>query len=203
MPFHFESRAILAVGALGVALRITRLAGVLAGILFFAMLHNPGEAFGDTLPAGQSVTLAWDPSLDTNVVGYNVYYWAASQTYTNMINAGNATSATISGLIPGMTYCFVATAYDNSGEESVFSGEISYLVPGGPPTVKLRGVFGGLFALTVTGTSGDTYDIEATQDFTTWTVIGIVTLDASGSVDFTDMNAANFPQRFYRTEEVQ
>ena len=55
--------------------------------------------------------------------------------------------------------------------------------------------------LTVTGQVGHTYDILATQNFTTWTVIGTVTVGAGGSSDFTDTNAANFPKRFYRTHQ--
>ena len=35
------------------------------------------------------------------------------------------------------------------------------------------------------------------------TVIGTVTLDASGSGDFADPNAAGFPHRFYRTRDTQ
>ncbi|MGA2661952.1 MAG: hypothetical protein ABSH34_31110, partial [Verrucomicrobiota bacterium] len=38
---------------------------------------------------GQSVTLAWGPSTDPTVVGYNLYYGGASQTYTNTVAAGN------------------------------------------------------------------------------------------------------------------
>jgi hypothetical protein len=55
------------------------------------------------------------------------------------------------------------------------------------------------FILTVNGLIGHTYDIQATQDFKTWTVIGTVTVGASGSLDFTDTNAASFSRRFYRT----
>jgi hypothetical protein len=51
----------------------------------------------------------------------------------------------------------------------------------------------------VTGQSDHTYGIEATQDFKTWIVIGTVTVGASGSVLFTDLNTANSPKRFYRT----
>jgi hypothetical protein len=50
---------------------------------------------------------------------------------------------------------------------------------------------------------GHTYDIKATEDFTAWTVIGTVTLGASGSLDFTDTNAASFPKRFYRARDTQ
>src|SRR5712671_1390866 len=48
--------------------------------------------------AASSVTLAWDPSPSGGVAGYNVYYGPASGTYTNMVTAGNATNATVSGL---------------------------------------------------------------------------------------------------------
>jgi hypothetical protein len=61
----------------------------------------------------------------------------------------------------------------------------------------------GQVVLTVTGALGRTYDIEATQDITAWIVIGTVTLDASPSLEFSDPDAANFPNRFYRLREGQ
>jgi hypothetical protein len=76
-----------------------------------------------------SVTLAWNASTNPIVAGYNVYYGGASGTYTNEICAGNATNATISGLIQGATYYFAATTYAASGMESPFSSEVSCLVP--------------------------------------------------------------------------
>jgi hypothetical protein len=57
----------------------------------------------------------------------------------------------------------------------------------------------GQFILTVTGQVSHTYDIQATQDFKTWTVIGTVTVGATGLLNFTDTNAASFSRRFYRT----
>jgi Divergent InlB B-repeat domain/Fibronectin type III domain/Bacterial Ig domain len=88
--------------------------------------------------ATQSVTIAWDPSPDTNVVGYKIYYGVVSRTYTNVIDVGASTSATISNLVEGTTYYFAATAYNVLGMESAFSGEASYTVPGvgnQPPTL--------------------------------------------------------------------
>ncbi len=81
-----------------------------------------------TLPA-QQANLTWSPSPDTNVVGYAIYYGGASQTYTNTVVAGNTTNLTITGLTPGGTYYFVATAYDADGNESPFSNEATYSVP--------------------------------------------------------------------------
>src|SRR5262249_5604790 len=76
--------------------------------------------------AAGSVTLAWDPSVSPNVTGYNLYYGAISRTYTNVVSAGPATSATISGPAPNTIYYFAATAYDSNGIESDFSIETNY-----------------------------------------------------------------------------
>ncbi len=75
-----------------------------------------------------SVTLAWDPSTDPHVVAYNVYYGAASQTYTNNVPLAAVTNVTITGLVPGVTYFFAATASESAGPESGFSNEVLYYV---------------------------------------------------------------------------
>jgi Fibronectin type III domain len=159
------------------------------------------------LQALQSVTLGWQQTADPNAVGYNIYYGPATHDYTNMISVGNVTSVTIGGLVEGATYYFAATTYNAQGQESGFSSEVVYVVPIVAATnmvavVQLRSGSAGQFILTVTGPSGQSYDIQATQDFKAWTVIGTVTVGAGGSLDFTDTNAANFPQRFYRTQET-
>ena len=83
------------------------------------------------LPVGatQSVTLAWNPSTSSDIVGYNLYYGVACRLYTNVVSFGNVTNATISGLLDGTTYYFAAKARDASGVESDFSNEASYAVP--------------------------------------------------------------------------
>ena len=91
-----------------------------------------------------SVTLAWIPSADPSVVGYNLYYGGASGVYTNTIQAANTTNAVVSGLVDGATYYFAATAYDSTGLESPFSNEASYVVPltvanNNPPTLDTLG----------------------------------------------------------------
>lgn len=99
-------------------------------------------------------------------------------------------------------YYFAITASDANGVESDFSNEISYRqeLPGAQ--LQSCGLSGGSFRLTATGTAGHTYDIEATQDFITWTVIGTGRADAGGVVTFADPEAARFPQRLYCTHDV-
>jgi hypothetical protein len=85
-------------------------------------------------PAGatQNVSLAWDASPDPDVVGYYIYYGAASGDFTNRVSVGNVTSATVSNLAEGALYFFAATARNTSGLESDFSNEVSYSVPMAP-----------------------------------------------------------------------
>src|ERR1019366_1822278 len=92
-----------------------------------------------SLAAG-TVTLAWDPdSGPDTVTNYNIYYGAASATYTNTVAAGANTTITVSNLVDSTTYYFAATAVDTNGLESDFSTEVSALIAVGltnqPPTL--------------------------------------------------------------------
>ena len=115
--------------------RILALA-VLAILSVFSLTPQP-------CPAAQ-ITLAWDPSPEPAVTGYRVYYGTSSYYYTAVVDVGNQTVLTISGLLPGVTYFFSATAYSEStGDESYFSGEIAYTVPGGASSAPGSGSGGG------------------------------------------------------------
>jgi hypothetical protein len=305
MNIIHECRAQRANEVLCRPFKITGLTKFLGGLLILAALSTSAQAAG-------SVTLTWIRCTNSIVAGYNVYYGGASGTYTNEIRVGNATNATISGLVQGTTYYFAATSYTSLGMESPFSSEVSYLVPpnvplvnqpptlnalggltinsnagpqtvnltgitsgasnevqtltvtatssntnlirtptvsytspntngtlsfasvtnkigtatitvtvndGGtsnnltsqsfvvtvglsppPPSVQVRTIQSGQFILTITGQVGHTYNIQATQDFKTWTVIGTATVGATGSLNFTDTNTASYSRRFYRTK---
>ena len=80
------------------------------------------------------VKLAWDPPSGTPA-GYKVYWGEASGNYTNSLDAGLATTATVPGLQIGRTYYFAATAIYPDGE-SGYSNEVFKLIaellpPGG------------------------------------------------------------------------
>ena len=191
MNIIHERRAQHANAVLCRFFKITGLTKFLGGLLILAALGTAVQA--------ANVTLAWNPNLDPAITGYNLYYGGTSGTYTNQVSVGLATNAVTSDLLVGVTYYFAATTYNAAGIESLFSGEVSYTVPPQPQGVRIRTMPAGQFALTVTGTVGHTYDIQATQDFVTWTVIGTATVGAGGSLNFTDTNAASFTRRFYRT----
>lgn len=174
--------------------RILGLAKFLAGMLFSAWLLIPAQA------TAYSLTLAWNASPSPDIAGYQVYYGTASGNYTNSLTVGNVTTATVSGLAAGVTYYFAVSATTAIGLASTLSNPASYSEAMSAAQMQIQALSGGQIRLNGTGTAGQTYNIQASQDLQTWTVVGTVTADASGSLTFTDANAANFPQRFYRTQ---
>ena len=73
--------------------------------------------------AGDAV-LTWSPNTEPDLAGYTVHHGGASGSYTTVINIGNTTTHTITGLGLGTRY-FAITAYDSSGNDSAFSLEVS------------------------------------------------------------------------------
>ena len=76
-----------------------------------------------------SVTLAWDPNTEPDIVGYSLYYGKASGIYEFVIDVRNQTTCNISDLEDAETYYFIVTAYNISGFESDFSSELRYPQP--------------------------------------------------------------------------
>jgi fibronectin type 3 domain-containing protein len=72
-----------------------------------------------------TINLAWNPNKEPDLAGYRVYYGTASRKYGPGIDVGNVTSYSLTGLTKGQKYYISITAYDKSGKESPFSGEVS------------------------------------------------------------------------------
>ena len=124
--------------------------------------------FGSALEASaDSVRLAWDPSPDPLVTNYKLYYGSTSWVYTNVVDAGNRTDATVTGLNPGNSYYFVVTACTGAGDESAFSNMASYTVPGGTPapTGESSSGGGGCFIATAAFGSGLAPEVATLRAF--------------------------------------
>lgn len=98
------------------------------GYLFSTFIAAAAVFFA-SVALGESYFLFCSLRTSPGVIGYNIYVGGSSRTYTNLIAVGNVTNATISGLLPGATYFFAATAVDSGGMESPFSNELSYQFP--------------------------------------------------------------------------
>ncbi len=115
------------------SLRIRRILLLLSMIIAFSApvpLHAAG-----------SVALAWNTVTEPNVIGYRLYYGTSSGSYTEEIDVGDNTSASVTNLTANTTYYFVVTAYDSFGIESAPSNEASFDVPG--TTVSITGLTSG------------------------------------------------------------
>jgi hypothetical protein len=93
---------------------------------------------------GANVTIAWDSPTNnddgsslTDLAGYNVHWGTASGTYDQHLNAGLATSATITDLAEGGTYFISVTAYNADGRESILASEVNLAIPITAPEVVM------------------------------------------------------------------
>lgn len=147
---------------------------------------------------GHNIILNWDASASPVVAGYDVYYGTTSGIYPYKVDAGDNLSVTISNLTPGLTYFFAATAYDAAGDESPFSSEVSYIVPG-TPTISMGIIPSSPTAIQFPAQQGHWYEVQATTDFSNWISIWQSGVAVSDSVmSFTDPDAGSFAARFYR-----
>ena len=145
----------------------------MAGLIRIGMALLFAGPLALQLCAHASVTLAWDANSETNLAGYRVYYGPSSQSRTNTVDAGNATTVTISNLSPGVTYSFVATAYDIGGLESEPSNEVNHTVPDEPQPLSLiphEIVIGtnGNAQLGIMGAAGATIVVEGSTNLIQW-----------------------------------
>jgi hypothetical protein len=116
-----------------------------------------------------SIKLAWDPSPEPLVTGYRLYYGRSSGVYTVVFDAGNRTDYTVTGLDAGLTYYFTATAYTGAGDESIFSNETAYTIPGASPAPTPSGASsgggGGCFIATAAFGSGLAPEVLTLREF--------------------------------------
>ena len=113
---------------------------IAAWVAILEMASGAGE-----VASGASVTLAWNVDTSPGVSGYRLYEGATTGDYTNSIDVGNSTNATVDNLISGATYYFAVTAYDTNNLESDYSAEVTY-TPGttsSPPSIVLTSPLDG------------------------------------------------------------
>lgn len=77
------------------------------------------------------VTLNWDASTSSNIAGYNIYRGTTLGTYTKLTTSGLVTGTTYSdsSVQAGVTYYYVATTVDLSGNESGYSSPATATIP--------------------------------------------------------------------------
>lgn len=74
------------------------------------------------------VNFTWNPNSESDLAGYKLYYGRASGSYDYMVKMPVRTEFPLV-LESGTVYYLALKAYDISGNDSPFSGELSYTVP--------------------------------------------------------------------------
>jgi hypothetical protein len=105
---------------------IPRLAVLSLCLIFLS--SSPINAFA----ADNSVDLQWTPNSESDLAGYNVYHGTNSGVYGSPDRLQNTTSHHKGNLDPTKRHYFAVTAYDDAGNESAPSAEVS--TP--PPSVS-------------------------------------------------------------------
>jgi autotransporter-associated beta strand protein len=123
--------------------------------------------------------------------------------YVLIANDGvDAVNGTFNGLAEGATVTAgllqYAISYKGGTGNDVVLTQTS--VTPSPQITQLTKLPNGQMQITGTGIVGATYFVEATTTLGTpnWSDIGSIAADWNGGIKFTDPNAVNFPQRFYR-----
>ena len=150
-----------------------------------------------------SVSLLWFPSPSPEVIGYAVYYGAASGAYDFRVDAGTNRTVTVTNLAAGQTYFFAVTAYDVQGDESSPSNEVSFFVASSQsnnaPNLQIMVPSAGTLTMNWGAVSGRTYQAQYKTDLNqvNWSNLGngITVTNDTGSVS--DAIGPD-PERFYR-----
>ncbi len=141
-------------------------------------------------------TFSWTANTDP-VAGYKIHYGTSSRNYNSVVDVGLPAAvnggivASVEGLQEGITYYFAATAYNSADEESDYSDEVVYAVPGAaipePPVaanISLQGIedspLSGQLDATSSGDTALDYTIVSQPGHGTLTVE-----DATGSFTYT------------------
>lgn len=161
-----------------------------ASLILLAWLVPGGVALA------AQVTLAWDVSPDTNVVGYALYFGTVTGDYTERMDVQNGLAATVTNLVAGTEYYFVVTAYTADLLESLPSNEVSFLVPGAFQMAQTS--TRGMAVLGFSGQTSEVIAVQASEDLKVWTTLYELHPATNLPIQIVDPDSARLPQRFYR-----
>ncbi|HEX3800896.1 MAG TPA: fibronectin type III domain-containing protein [Verrucomicrobiae bacterium] len=146
----------------------------------------------------QMLSFGWDPSPDTNVVGYLVEYGTESGVYTSQVDVGSSPQVTITNLQEGANYYFVVVAYETNYVQSPPSGELMVTMPG---TISITPPInpGAPYTLSFPMAPGHWYEIQSATTIGAWQTLWQTPVsDDYEWAEFEDFMSMYEPQCFYR-----
>lgn len=169
-----------------------------ATTLTFEIYGNTPGATHDQIAATGAVNLS-NPTLALSLNTYG----ALSNQYVLIANDGaDAVKGTFAGMPEGATITsglvsFKITYQGGTGNDVVL---IQTAAPASPVITNITKQVNGNMVVSATGTAGLAYYFDATDNLNppTWVNLTAGLANVSGVVSFTDADAPNHPQRFYR-----
>ena len=145
------------------------------------------------------VTLAWNASSDSSVVGYAVYYGIANASVTNRLDVGSSQRSTLANLYASSNYFFFAVAYNGSGVESSPSSILLYSPPA-LSSLHVTRLADGTMSLQFRAAAGTVCRIQysPTLNSPQWQTLNSATADSNGNITINDPPSGRPQMRFYR-----
>lgn len=97
---------------------------------------------GSALVHAGAIKVRWDANTEPDLAGYKVYLGSSSRNYSQIIDVGDTTNTIIRNVNYGARYYVAVTAYDESGNESDPSSEVSVMVT--PPQIAVEWTTDGM-----------------------------------------------------------
>ncbi len=146
-----------------------------------------------------SVVISWDAS-PSDHMGYKVYAGLSPGNYDQWFDAGNNLNYEISpdlqpSILRGVPFYYAVTAYDNTGDESEFSNEISYTEP--VPEMRVEMLSPG--TVRVTAFPG-TFTLQGSTDLQNWGDDQTFTMIDSSSQKLSVLSSVSM--RFFRLKYI-
>ncbi|MFZ0826511.1 MAG: fibronectin type III domain-containing protein [Verrucomicrobiia bacterium] len=144
-------------------------------------------------------TLAWNPSQDSSVAGYALYFGIVDSGTTNRLDVGMTNVITLNTLLASSNYFFYVVAYNGSEVESPPS-DVMYYTPQALSSLTPNMLMAGSLNLHFLAPTGAVCHVEFTSTMNPpqWQTLGGAIADANGNVTITDALTGSPPIRFYR-----
>jgi hypothetical protein len=187
-----------------------RLVAVAGGATVASVIWTPASGVHNQIKyAALAAPVTLPPNTEYNLASQEVSggdTWYRFTTVVTTTGAATVSSAVYS--INGSTWGTVGSAGNSYGPVSLQYCQsqpppqvaLTEAAAGARPSIaRITRLDAGRVRLTVSGNRGQPFEILASEDLKTWSVIRAAAPDEEGSVEFTDPDAARFPSRFYRT----
>ena len=110
---------------------------------------------------------------------------------------GTNTAFTVTGLAPGSTYYFATTSHTAAGDESNYSDEVAYTVPG--ILAAALSVGKALTHIQFPVAPGHSYQLQFSPDLKIWSNLWLTAVQTTnGWIEYDDPLSSTVPARFYR-----